>query len=301
MFFIIIQTFITLCIALTAAGFSIYGLAYTFSSEFMPVIFMGVALEAGKLMTASFLYRYWYKIGWILKLYLSFAVIILVVITSVGIFSFLSKGYQEDTLVLNNNKVKIEQLVSEKQVLIEQKNEINKYRAEAAKAVVGAEKGTKRWMFTGKDETAKQARNDISVVDNRITEIGKELSLLQQAQINTQLHVGPIIYVAKALHKDVDIATTYLIILLIIVFDPLAVALTISVNISLKLFYDEKMQNELNSNKMLHIIEPNHIDSDQVESAIKDTPLTEEQIQHTQLLDDVNKRKQLIDDIRYNN
>ena len=319
MFFIFIQAIITLCVALAAAGFSVYGLAYTFAGMFAPVVFMGCALEAGKLLTASFLYRYWNKINWWLKLYLSLAVIVLIIITSIGIFSFLSKGYQEDTLVLNNNKIKIEQLESEKKSLIEQKKEINKYRAEATKAVVSAEKSTRRWMFTEKNATAKQARADISIIDNRMTEIGKELVTLQQAQINTQLHVGPIIYLAKAIHKDVDVATTYLIVLLILVFDPLAVALTISLNISLKVYNDEKVQNELNSYEKSNIMKANLMGTEHekehekapIAEVVEDIdellddiehhePLTEEQIEQNKWLEDILKRKQLIDDIRYN-
>ena len=312
MFFIFIQTITTLCIALTAAGFSIYGLSQTFAGVFVPVIFMGSALEAGKLVTASFLYRYWNNINWFMRTYLSFAVIILIVITSVGIFSFLSKGYQEDTLNLNSNKIKIEQLEAEKQLLVDRKNEINKYRAAAANSIVTADNKTKKWMFKSKETTASQARTDMSVVDTRMDEINKELSTLHQAQILTQLHVGPIIYIAKALNRDVDSAVTYLIILLILVFDPLAVALTISINVALKQYNDERSQKELILPEMQHIIEPIQSQPDEkvvseheIEELLDDIErheqLTEEQIQHKHWLEDVFKRKQLIDDIRYNN
>jgi hypothetical protein len=307
MFFIFIQVITTLCVATAAAGFSVYGLSQTFNGVFIPVIFMGTALEVGKLVTASFLYRYWNNINWILKTYLSFAVVILIVITSIGIFSFLSKGYQEDTLTLHNNKIKIAQLEAENKLLTDQKNEINKYRAAATNSVINAEKGTKKWMFLSKNAAAKQAHNDITIVENRMSEINKQLAELQQSQIITQLHVGPIIYIAKALHRDVDEATIYLIILLILVFDPLAVALTIGVNVSLKQYNDEKAQNELKLNEAQHIMEHNiheTIQIPKVDELLNDLEqheqLTDEQIQMKKWLDSVIKKKQLIDDIRYN-
>ena len=84
--FLIVLIVTTCSIAGTAAFFSVYGLASTFSGTFWAVVFMGSSLEAGKLTAASFLYRYWSKVGWAIKMYLMGAVLALMVITSMGIF-----------------------------------------------------------------------------------------------------------------------------------------------------------------------------------------------------------------------
>ena len=87
-----------LLIAGSAAAFSVYGLAKLFSGAFLSVVIMAGALELGKLVTASFLYRYWKVINWFQKVYMTIATIVLVFITSAGIFGYLSNAYQGATL-----------------------------------------------------------------------------------------------------------------------------------------------------------------------------------------------------------
>ena len=87
-----------LLIAGSAAAFSVYGLAKLFSGAFLSVVVMAGSLELGKLVTASFLYRYWNMINWFQKVYMTIATIVLVFITSAGIFGYLSNAYQGATL-----------------------------------------------------------------------------------------------------------------------------------------------------------------------------------------------------------
>ena len=98
MAFIIILIFATTAIATAAAFFSVYGLAFTFSGTFWSVVVMGASLELGKLVAASYLYRYWEKTNKILKWYLISGIAALMVLTSTGIFGYLSAGYQTDAL-----------------------------------------------------------------------------------------------------------------------------------------------------------------------------------------------------------
>ena len=242
MFFIIILAMITLSIAGTAAFFSVYGLAYTFKSAFYAVIFMGSSLEAGKLITASFLYRYWKKLSFALRTYLMFAVFILMIITSVGIFSFLSKGYQEDSQVLRELNQKIEHINVERTKLQARKDEISDTKSSAVDSVINTTDNTKRWQANMKNKMAQSIVVEDKEINERLAELSTELYKLEDTKINTQIHVGPIIYIAQALGKDVDNATTYIILLLIVVFDPLAVALTIGFNIALKHYNDDKQQ-----------------------------------------------------------
>ena len=87
-----------LLIAGSAAAFSVYGLAKLFSGAFLSVVIMAGSLELGKLVTASFLYRYWNMINWFQKVYMTIATIVLIFITSAGIFGYLSNAYQGATL-----------------------------------------------------------------------------------------------------------------------------------------------------------------------------------------------------------
>jgi hypothetical protein len=223
MVFIAILFLSTLSIAGTAAFFSVFGLAQIFHGMATSVMIMGASLEAGKLVAASFLYRFWDKLSWWLKTYLVLAVLMLMVITSVGIFGMLSLGYQSDTLPLKQIDSKIELLKQEQTQLTTRKSEIDKQIQSLPSDMV---KGRQKLMRTFDPE--------LRVINKRIPEINTEMQQLSTQQLTTQAHVGPIIYIAKAFGSDVDDATKYVILLLIMVFDPLAVALTISVNIALK-------------------------------------------------------------------
>jgi septal ring factor EnvC (AmiA/AmiB activator) len=95
---------------MTAAFFSIYGLAHIYSASFIAVIIMGIVLEAGKLVTVSALHRMWDILSIPLKAYMFTAIFGLMVLTSAGIFGYLSNAYQEDSLSLRDNATKIEML-----------------------------------------------------------------------------------------------------------------------------------------------------------------------------------------------
>ena len=229
MLFIAILFLTTLSIAGTAAFFSVYGLAQLFQGMAIPVMIMGGSLEAGKLVAASFLYRYWYKLGWVLKTYLSIAIFLLMVITSVGIFGMLSLGYQTDTLPLKEINSKIELLKQEQTQLQDRKKEIDRQIAELPANFV---RGRQKLMTTFAPE--------LQHINSRLPAITTEVQQLSTQQINTQAHVGPIVYIATAFGQEVDDATKYIILLVIIVFDPLAVALTIGVNVALRVRTEEK-------------------------------------------------------------
>ena len=109
--------FITFLTALTISAVAIYysvaGLAAIFAAAVIPIIVMGVSLEVGKLVTAVWLHRYWDKATWWLKTYLSIAVFVLMFITSMGIFGFLSKAHIEQTSAGDENVAQVERIASE--------------------------------------------------------------------------------------------------------------------------------------------------------------------------------------------
>jgi hypothetical protein len=107
MIFAVILLLTALAISSIAGYFSIIGLAHIFSANPMPIIVMGCVLELGKLVTASFVYRQWDKINTILKIYFVSSVVILSVITSLGIFGYLSKSYTSDSASIYDSETKI--------------------------------------------------------------------------------------------------------------------------------------------------------------------------------------------------
>ena len=99
-----------LCISAIAIYYSVAGLAAIFAAAVTPIIIMGVALEVGKLVTAVWLHKYWSKATWWLKTYLSTAVLILMFITSMGIFGFLSKAHIEQTSASEESVARVESI-----------------------------------------------------------------------------------------------------------------------------------------------------------------------------------------------
>lgn len=234
--FIAVLILTTLAIAGSAAFFSIYGLAQIFTGSFWPVVIMASSLEAGKLVAASFLYRYWKKISWVMKTYLSTAVIVLMVITSAGIFGFLSAAYQQDILPTKLNEQKIA-LYEEEKAEVEQLKEERLERKKQIDADIASlpnnfVTGRQRLMesYGPELETLKE---EIADYTKRTKELTLEISELKQVNLEKEAHVGPIIFIARVFDQDVDDTTKWLILIIIFAFDPLAVALTIGANMAL--------------------------------------------------------------------
>ncbi len=231
--FIIILILTTIGIAGTAAFFSIYGLAAIFSGIFWPVVLMGTSLEVGKLVAASYVYRYRDSISTIMKAYLISAILILMLITSAGIFGFLSMGYQQDTLSLKQQEQQISLLLEEQQEL---KN-FKKERLTRRKQIDADIAALPNNYITGRQRLMKsygpeleQLRKDIESYTAKINERTLKISELKQQKLVSEVHSGPIIFIAKAFSAKTDDATKWMIILIIFAFDPLAVALTLGVN-----------------------------------------------------------------------
>ncbi len=227
--FIIVLILTTFAVAASAAFFSVYGLAHLFTGALIPVIIMGSALEAGKLVAASFLYRYSKVINKALKLYLAFAILILMVITSMGIFGFLTAAYQQDTLPLAEMQQKIALYEQEQTQLTERRTQIDKQIADVGPNYVRA-----------KQRLVKEFDAERKSIDARLAELTPELQQLKTQQVNVEAKVGPIMFIAEVMGKDPSTAVFWFVIILISVFDPLAVALTIATNIAIQQRKKEK-------------------------------------------------------------
>jgi len=231
--FILILILTTLGIAGVAAYFSIYGLAAIFSGIFWQVIAMGGVLEAGKLVAASYVYRYRDSISRKAKIYLISAIVVLMIITSGGIFGFLSMGYQQDTLPLKQQEQQISLLTSEQTEL----EVFKKERLTRRKQIDSDIAALPNNYITGRQRLMKsygpeldQLRKDIELYTKQISEKTIKISELKQKKLISEVHTGPIIFIARAAKSDTDTAIKWMIILIMFAFDPLAVALTLAIN-----------------------------------------------------------------------
>ena len=212
-----------LLIAGSAAAFSVYGLAKLFSGAFLSVVIMAGSLELGKLVTASFLYRYWKVINWFQKVYMTIATIVLVFITSAGIFGYLSNAYQGATLEFEKQSTeliaveeRIEQLEEDKSFL---KEELSVAISELPDNYI-----------TAKRKLREDYNPQITQVNQEILEFKTRRADLEIQLVSTGVDVGPAIYLARTFETDIDTVVKFFIFILIFVFDPLAVMLVIAYN-----------------------------------------------------------------------
>lgn len=224
MLFILIMFLTTLSIAASAAFFSVFGLMQLFAGATIPIMIMGSALEAGKLVAASFLYRFWDKISFFIKSYLISAIFILMTITSLGIFGYLTAAYQKDSIPIKELEQKIDIAKTELERLNDRKKEIDKQIANLPNNYVNARQ---KLMTSFKPE--------LNTINPRISELTISLSEMQSSKLNTEAHIGPIIFVAKILKREPDDAVFYFTLLIMLVFDPLAIVLTVATNMAIKI------------------------------------------------------------------
>lgn len=240
MVFIGLLILTTLSIAGSAAFFSIYGLAQIFTASFWPVVIMATSLEAGKLIAASYVYRYWYRISFALKAYLMSAILVLMFITSIGIFGFLSAAYQQDILPLAEIETKVElieqKIVDLERIRSEDQLQLQRLQDDKAKEIAGLPAN----FATRKDQVAQRYAERIAKVEENIASYtlqiraaGEEKQELKLSTLQQELKTGPIIFIAEAFGQEVNNATKWLILIIIFAFDPLAVALTVGANIAL--------------------------------------------------------------------
>jgi hypothetical protein len=238
-------TFLT-AIALSAvAGFySIIGLAQIFPGSFWPIVLMGSILEIAKLVTVSWLYNNWKTAGALLKIYFSIAVIVLMMITSMGIFGYLSKAHLESNIVLGANTVQLRTLEAQEKIAKDRLDYLLK-RA-------------------GDDPSTISRSTDIAIQTTQ-TELKKlaeqKLPLLTEEN-KLSAEIGPIKYIAELFYDKsdpsfIDKAVRAVIITIIIVFDPLAVLLLIAAQKSYRVSskITNRAKKKPKKNQADHIIE----------------------------------------------
>ncbi len=215
--------FSALSIAGSAAFFSVFGLSKLFAGAQFAVVIMAGSLEFGKLVAASFLYRYWQTINVLHRTYMTIATIILVLITSAGIFGFLSNAYQGATVGFEKESTAL----IYKEDRLEQLQEDKKFLKEELEAAVNELPENYR---TAKRKLREEYQPKINKLNDDMITLKADIGDLKVALVETGVEVGPAIYLARVFDSDVDTVVKFFIFILIFVFDPMAVIFVISYN-----------------------------------------------------------------------
>jgi hypothetical protein len=231
-----------LLIAGSAAAFSVYGLAKLFSGAFLSVVVMAGSLELGKLVTASFLYRYWNVINYFQKVYMTIATLVLIFITSAGIFGYLSNAYQGATLEFEKQSTEL--LTIEER--IDQLEEDKVFLKEELEVAISELPDN---YITAKRKLREDYNPQILQINNELLEYKRTRADLEIGLVSTGVDVGPAIYLARTFGTDIDTVVKFFIFILIFVFDPLAVMLVIAYNQALIDRNKNRIDNPISNHK----------------------------------------------------
>lgn len=205
------------------AYFSIIGIGALFSGALVAVCLMAGSLEFAKFVLAAYLHQTWNRINIAFKIYMTFAVITLSIITSIGVFGFLSDAYQSASTVLEGESIKLENLKKQQEMISAEIERLN-YSVEE----IPEERISKRLA-------ARRA------IEPRILELNSKLESNEKLITDSNLHilevkkkVGPLIYISRNFNIPIDRVVQYLILVFVSVFDPLAICLVIAATYSIE-------------------------------------------------------------------
>ena len=223
----------SLMIAGIAAYFSVIGMGIIFAGAYMSTVVMMTALEFGKIVTAAYVHLFWDKLNY-MKYYLSFSVFVLMLITSLGIFGFLSKANIDQTL--QGDSYSLEMSIIDKR-LESKENQLGRLEDRIANLdniITTARPQDRNYIDRRQKDEREEIGNDIDTIVDDIVLLNQEKLPFQRLQLEQEGEIGPIKYVAEMIYgqddanKYIDNAVRYVIIALIFVFDPLALLLLIT-------------------------------------------------------------------------
>lgn len=243
--FTILLFLTALTVAGCAAYFSVLGIATLFSGHYLQVLIMAGSLELGKLIATSFLYRYWNKTVWFLRIYMILAVLILMGITSMGIYGYLSSGFQVNAGKLETIEKQVSLIEEQKSVIskeIEQNNKrieiLNEARKTQEQRVqdAGNYKVPREQAYAAIEKTNVELEKvNVKNEQLRQEQFKKDSEVLELQKQDTQIHdIGTFKFVAESLGLPLETIVKLFIIVIVCVFDPLAVSLILCYNIASK-------------------------------------------------------------------
>jgi hypothetical protein len=235
---------VALSLSTIAAWYSIIGLTAIFAGAVIPIIIMGSALELAKITTTVWLRKYWHRCGILYKMYLVPAVVLLALLTSMGIFGFLSKAHLDQNVGSGDVQAKVS--------LLDEKIATQRENIKASKAALAqmdaqvndimtkgdSERAVERSVVIRKQQQKERANllKDIEIANQEIQKLNEERAPIASELRKVEAEVGPIKYIAALIygdtadHNTLEAAVRWVIILLVIVFDPLAIMLVLAAN-----------------------------------------------------------------------
>ena len=269
--------FVALALSTVAAWYSIIGLTAIFAGAVIPIIIMGSVLEVAKVTTTVWLRKYWKYSSWMLKIYLVPAVMALALMTSMGIFGFLSKAHMDQGIgtgdvaakvAMFDEKIKIQRdnITANRAMLAQMDTQVNDIMSKG-----DSERAVERSVTIRKQQANERAKllKEIESANLVIQKLNEDRAPIASELRTAEAEVGPIKYIAAFIYGDnpdanlLERAVRWVIVLLVVVFDPLAILLVIGANQSKE--WDKRIEEE-EREKLLPKYEPD------------DGPLTKEQI-----------------------
>jgi hypothetical protein len=233
---------IALLISSVAAYYSIAGLTAIFAAAFWPIVIMGGVLEIGKIATTVWLHKYWDRAALQFKLYLVPAIVILMLITSMGIFGLLSKAHLDQAIPSGDisSQVQIfdDKIKTERDNIEAARKALKQMDAQVDEKLSRTtdDKGAERSVQIRRSQSGerKKLQDDITNSQNQITKLQEQRAPIASEARKVEAEVGPIKYIAALIYGDnpdqniLEKAVRWVIILLVLVFDPLALVLILA-------------------------------------------------------------------------
>jgi hypothetical protein len=246
-----------LTVSAVAIYYSVAGLVAIFSAAVIPIIVMGVALEISKLAGTVWLKQNWTRAPYFIRAYLLAAIAILMLITSMGIFGFLSKAHSDSGLVTGDVQAKIavydEKIKTERENIDAARKALTQMDAQVNERLSRStdDRGAERAVQIRRQQQAERTRlqNDISRSQNTIARLNEERAPIAAEVRKVEAEVGPIKYIASFIYGSnpdanlLEKAVTWVIIIIVVVFDPLAVILLLASQYSFQWFRKEEEEN----------------------------------------------------------
>lgn len=275
-----------------AAYFSVTGLGILFSGASIAVMIMASALEFSKLVAASYLKQAWVKIGMILKIYLVLAVGILMIITSAGIFGYLSNAFQQQNLKIQQVdreisvwNVKIESNKEQIQILNQQLTNLQQNQGKIIDLQQGNRANSRLLRSVdSRDKQISDASSKISLLQDQISLYNDTINKIKIQNIDIEREVGGFRFVAESFGMDLNTVVKFFIFLIVFVFDPLAIALVIAFNNMIK--ENSPKNTEKSEDVRVYTVYGDDVPTENVELSEKDAEILTDAIENSPLPND---------------
>lgn len=273
-----------------AAFYSIAGLIAIFAGAPIPIAIMGSTLEASKLVVASWLYRNWMEVPRLLKGYLTCSLVILMMLTSMGIFGYLSKAHLEHGVPTADVSLKVEvidqQIAVEKETINASRKSLQQLDEQVNQTISRTstqtnDNGIARSITVRKAQTKERAElNDqIQQSQNKIADLNQQRLPIVADLKKVEAEVGPIKYIAALMYGDqpqtnvLEKAVRWVTLLIVVVFDPLAVMLLIAANWSLTHIRQLPEQSTVEDSAIEQRISEQHVEvAPEIKSELQEDP-----------------------------